>query len=211
MCDILYRKIDKKDYLTISDMIDSAFGLSRYISNKKILNQVKKMYLYSCLAEATFTNIAEKDGEIIGIIMGNSKSDYKLSNHLSFIIKNIKIMLYIKLFGIKDKKGIEGYRSLNKIYIKFLNKHKNEFNGVLTLFIVKDGYRGLGIGKTLLNSLVAYLKDNKVSNIYLYTDTTCNYMFYENNSFKRLEEENLMLIRDGKEFDMNVFLYGYRL
>ena len=98
---------------------------------------------------------------------------------------------------------------VHEIYHNFSRKHKGEFDGVLTLFAVNENCRGLGVGKTLLAGLLEYLKKQDVKHIYLYTDTTCNYGFYEYQGFERLEEQSIVLTKDGHSFDMDVFLYGY--
>lgn len=80
---------------------------------------------------------------------------------------------------------------------------------MLTLFAVDENCRGFGVGKALLSGFLKYLKEQEVRHIYLYTDTTCNYGFYEHQDFKRLEEQTLKLTRNGETFQMDVFLYGY--
>nr|WP_246566699.1 GNAT family N-acetyltransferase [Tissierella simiarum] len=60
----------------------------------------------------------------------------------------------------------------------------------LTLFAVIEECRGLGVGKTLISYLDEYLKEHNTHNIYLYTDSACNYGFYDNHGFVQLGEEN---------------------
>lgn len=209
--EISYRSIKKQDYNIICDIIDSTFGLNEYISNEKILKCAKKLYIYSCLSEATYTNLIEKNGEIIGIIMGNAKNDYKKIKHLKFILNYLWYIFKLKLSSLKYKEDIKNYEIIHKTYDEFLNKHKEEFDGVLTLFAIKDEFRGFGFGKILLENFLSYLQNQNVNNIYLYTDTTCNYEFYERKGFKRLEEKNLKIKRNNNDFEMSVFLYSYRL
>ena len=66
---IHYCPIERKDYFAVSKVISRSFGLHRYIPEPSILQKVEMQYLYSCLAEATYTCVAEKAGEIIGIII----------------------------------------------------------------------------------------------------------------------------------------------
>lgn len=65
------------------------------------------------------------------------------------------------------------------------------------------------MGGNLLSELFDYFNTQNTKQIYLYTDTTCSYKFYEHKGFKRLEKQELKLLRDEKLFTMNVFLYGY--
>lgn len=166
-------------------------------------------YVYSCLAEATYAQVAEQNGEVIGVIMGKSKFDYRITSHIAYVFSMFRYTIKMKYGHKNEQTGIEDYNKLHELYHDFSKKHKGEFDGVLTLFAVNENCRGLGVGKTLLAGLKEYLRKSKVSRIYLYTDTTCNYGFYEKQGFERLEQQTLELTRDGKPFQMDVFLYGY--
>lgn len=213
MAEILYRPIEEKDYVAVGEILNQAFGLFRYVSDSKTLESFKLKYVYGCLSEATYTCVAEQNGKVVGVIMGKSDKDYHFFHHLPYALKAIQYSMKMKRLakGENAKAGIRAYQELHKIYHSFSEKHRGEFDGVLTLFAVDENCRGYGVGKTLLSGLFEYLKKQEVKRIYLYTDTTCNYGFYEHKGFERLEEHPLSLARDGKPFQMNVFLYGYSL
>lgn len=82
---VIYREIKKSDYGTIETIINNSFGLYKYVNNPKVLESLLKVYLQSCLAEKTFSCIAEKDGKVVGVILGQAKSDYKYLAHLNHI------------------------------------------------------------------------------------------------------------------------------
>lgn len=209
MENIKYRKIEKRDYLAVGEILNQSFGLFHYVSDKKTLGCFKLQYVYSCLAEATYTCVAEKDNKIVGVIMENAKTDYSVFKHILYLWKTIKYSLKMKYYSKKSNTRTDDYDKIHKIYHQFSKKHKGEFDGVLTLFAVDESCRGAGVGKTLLFGLLKYLEAKETKRIYLYTDTTCNYGFYEHMGFKRLEEEEITLKRDGKMFKMKVFLYDY--
>lgn len=208
---IIYRSIKKQDYNYIGDLIVKVFKLDEYITNNSLLKTIKLHYVYGCLAEATYINIAEIDNKIVGIIMGNSSNDWKFFRQIHFIIFFMMYELKLWLLSYQYKEELASYRRIQQIYKNLLSKHKDEFDGVLTLFLVDEYYRKIGIGYKLLNNLLIYLKKQKTKKIYLYTDNTCNYIFYEKNGFKRIEEDNLSTLKRGKEFNMTIFLYEYLL
>lgn len=208
---IFYRPIRKRDHAQVKDIICKAFSLDAYVTNAKLLEAVKTQYLYSCLSEATYTCVAEKDGQTVGVIMGNAKGDHSAIRHLPYLIKDLWYGMKIALYGRKYRRQAAGYKDIHTIYREFSDKHKGEFDGVLTLFAVDQDRRGLGVGNTLLDHLLGYWERQKVKRIYLYTDTTCTYGFYEHRGFERLESKGLQIERDGKPFQMEVFLYGYSL
>lgn len=206
---IIYRNIKKEDYSYISDLIVKTFDLDKYINNESLLKIVKQHYLYDCLAEATFVNIAESENKIVGIIMGNSYNDYNFFKHIFFIIQSFFYKLKLKTVYYKHKNEFSSYKNLHIIYENFLSKHKNEFDGVLTLFMVDKNYRRMGIGYQLLNNLLTYLKNNKTKKIYLFTDSCCDYKFYEKQGFDCIEKDILTTLKNNKIFEMDVFLYEY--
>lgn len=208
---IKYRTIDRKDYQIVSQIINQSFGLFHYVGEKSALECFKTQYIYGCLAEATYTCVAEKDGKVIGVIMGHSNNVSRSILHLLYGIKTVFYNLKMMYFCRKSKSEISDYKNLHEIYYKFFQKHKGEFDGVLTLFAIDENYRGLGVGKTLLAGLLDFLYKHNTKKIYLYTDSTCNYGFYEHEGFKCLERQELYLTRDNAPYKMDVFLYSYEL
>lgn len=61
MSAIIYRKIQRQDHEAICALINQGFGLYRYVNHPNLLKKVLKAYLHSCLAEKTFSCVAEKD------------------------------------------------------------------------------------------------------------------------------------------------------
>ena len=209
MRDITYRKINKNDYNYIKDMMNKNFYLYEYIEDKRILDTFLNSYLYNCLAEKTFSMVAEKDGKTVGIILGNAKQEYKT---YKASLNIIKAFYYTLLTGIKAKiykTNIKQYKGIVEIYNKLMKKANKNFDGVLTLFVVNDKYQGYGIGKKLLSYFFEYEKQNNVKNIYVYTDSKCNYKFYDSQGFKKINEDVFKVKTINNQFDLNIFLYEY--
>lgn len=211
MNEIRYRKIKKEDYKAVQSMINHSFGLYKYINNEKVLNTLLKVYLQSCLAEKTFSCVAEKDGEVVGIILGQAKRDYKLLPHLPNILAMAYFNIVMSLQAVWYKEKVKDYKNMHQIYHELLKDRKNEFDGVLTLFAITENCRGFGVGKKLLSKLNAYLKEKGTNQIYLFTDSTCNYGFYDSQGFERVEERDLEVTSEHKRKKLNVFLYKYKI
>ena len=43
--------------------------------------------------------------------------------------------------------------------------------------------------------------------MYLFTDSTCNYGFYDHMGFKKIKEHLISISSEGKPMDLNVFFY----
>lgn len=211
MSEMRYRPLEKRDYDAVGQLINKSFGLYRYVPDKRVLKTLMKQYLLSCLAEQTYSWVAEKDGAVVGVIMGNAKSDYRAFGHAKALTLLVfyTLKLYLQTAGSKDK--ISDYKNIHQIYAGFLEKSKEEFDGVLTLFAVSEACRGLGVGKKLLSGLLQYLKEKKVKKFYLFTDSTCNFGFYDSQGFQRLAEDQLSVTRGSVQTKMSVYLYGYEL
>lgn len=209
MQEIRYRPVEKKDYAEIGEIINQSFHLFHYVSDRKTLEAFKLQYIYSCLSEATYTCVAEQNGKVLGVVMGQAQADYNSFTHLPFLLKALDYSIKMRFYGRKHKDETKGYQALHQIYSDFSKKHQGEFDGVLTLFAVNEACRGHNIGGRLLSGLFDYFKSQNTKRIYLYTDDTCSYGFYEHKGFQQLEKQALSLIRDGAPFEMDVFLYGY--
>lgn len=86
---IVCRELHPTDYPVVKELINKSFGLYRYIQNQRVLKNCLNAYLQSCLVEAAFTRVAERNGTPIGI-MGKGGSDYHLLPH----IKPIAVLGY---------------------------------------------------------------------------------------------------------------------
>lgn len=209
MSEVIYKQIKKCDYKEIEAIINESFGLYKYFNNPKVLKTVLKVYLQSCLAEETFSCVAEKDNKVIGVILGNAKSDYSLLKHLKPIVMMGWYSLVMAVQAISTKESISDYKRMHKIYHELLVSSGKEFDGVLTLFAVTENSRGLGVGKKLVANLREYLKSTKTNEIYLYTDSSCNVGFYDSQGFKRIGTKDMQITKEDEQVNMDVYLYGY--
>lgn len=213
MNEITYRKIEKTDYEEVKKIINEAFKLYKLVDDKELLNNVLTIYLHSCLQETTYSLIATKDNKPIGVILGNVSKNNSIKNsiyHFGVVLSNY---ISIALRNSKEKKELKQFGTVSKAYEKLLEYRKDEFQGSITLFAVREGYRGFGIGKTLVNNLLNYMRENQVKKLYLFTDTICNYGFYESQGFKRVDTITLDMSSQSQDSisSLDVFLYSYDL
>ncbi|WP_315169021.1 GNAT family N-acetyltransferase [Metaclostridioides mangenotii] len=208
---VLYRKIRKSDFKEVESIINKSFDLYKYVDNPIVLKYFLKTYLYSCLVEQTFNCIAEKDGKVVGVILGQSKKEYQYIKHLPYLLflgfYSSLMITTAKLF----KCDINQYKILSKTYKELLLDSEKDFDGVLTLFAVSQECQGYGVGNELLNYLFQYLKHKSTNNIYLFTDTTCNYGFYDSHGFIRQGDKSITITRENELFTLNIFLYGINI
>lgn len=204
---VIYRDLCEKDYERIKELICEAFRFDEFIKDRKFLDLILTEYLQGCILVSSFSKVAEKDNKIIGIILGEAKSDKnrlaKFHNVFSYLSNKCKLILSNK----ENRKISKEFSKVHKVYNEIIQGKKDNFQGAIQLFIVSKESRGLGIGKTLIHHVFDYMKSMNVNSLYLYTDNRCNYGFYDSQNFKRLNEKELYL--DSLGDNLNVFLYGY--
>ncbi|GAA0862518.1 GNAT family N-acetyltransferase [Paraclostridium tenue] len=204
---VIYRNLTETDYETMKEFIGEAFGFNEFVKDKKLLDILLGGYLKECLLESSFGKVAQKDNEVVGFILGSAKKDenrFKNCNNILNIDPN-EIDLIIN--NNKNKELFKEFSKITDTYKELIKERENNFQGCIQLFIVSKKCRGLGIGKSLIGHLFNYMKNMDVKSLYLYTDTRCNYKFYDSQNFKRINEKEIYL----KSFKtpLNVFLYGY--
>ena len=70
-----------------------------------------------------------------------------------------------------------------------LHQTNQDYQGELSFLQLMGWYRGLGLGKELFNLLISYMQEQQINRFYLYTDTSCNYHFYEHLGMMRRVEQ----------------------
>ncbi|KFN02123.1 GNAT family N-acetyltransferase [Bacillus clarus] len=204
---VTYRSLVKEDYESIKNLIGEAFGFNEIIKDKQFLDSILNIYLQSCILDSSFSKVAEKNNTIIGVILGDSKKDKnrlkKFHNTLSFAYTMLKVFMTNK----ENKKFIKEFTKVQDAYKELIQGKEDNFQGCIQLFIVSEESRGLGVGKTLMNHLFHYMKSQDVTSLYLYTDNRCNYGFYDNQNFERVNEKEINF--DSMKETFNVFLYCY--
>ncbi|PEE41015.1 GNAT family N-acetyltransferase [Bacillus pseudomycoides] len=204
---VIYRSLVKEDYESVKELIGEAFGFTEFIKDTKFLDSILNIYLQSCILGSSFSKVAEKNNKIIGVILGDSKKDKnrlkKAYNTLSLAYTMLKVFMTNK----ENKKFIKEFSEVQDTYKELIQGKEDDFQGCIQLFIVSGESRGLGVGKALMKHLFHYMKSMDVKSLYLYTDTRCNYGFYDSQNFERINEKEIDF--DSMKANFNVFLYCY--
>lgn len=211
MNNIIYREIEKCDYETVKTLISEAFDFKNMIDNVDVLDKSLNIYLRSCLSATTFTSVAVKNGKVIGLILGSSKNKNTLFNLLKHNIALTFNVLSLLFKSKEDRKSLKDYKKILKSYDDLMKNRKNDFQGCIELFIVSKECQGLGVGKKLVSNLMKYMKENSVSNLYLYSDSNCNYGFYDSQGFNKIDSRTVGLLNSSNSTILNVYLYGYEI
>lgn len=203
---IVYRTLVKEDCDRIKELINRAFGFYQFVEDEKFLDEILNVYMQDCILASTYSRVAVKDNKVVGIILGSADKGKKISN-LGNRISALGSMMKIAFSNKENKKAVKEFGKIHQAYEEIIKGKKKDFQGVIQLFIVSEECRGQGVGKALIKELSNYMKDMGVRSFYLYTDTRCNYGFYDSQNFNRLGEKEMNF--EAVPASLTVFLYGY--
>ncbi len=203
--EIVFRKFKKEDSKIIEEIIIEAWNYNDLCS-PKTAHKMAKVFLSSCLANQTYTQVALLNNEPIGVIMAKDIKSHKCS--LKYKLKQAFaiISLYLSKEGRNTSKI---FSSVSEIDKELLNECKKEYEGEVAFFAISRKARGKGIGKKMFSDMLEYMKSQNINKFYLFTDTSCNYGFYEHQGMNRCTEKSQNFVIKGKEAKMIFFIYDY--
>lgn len=103
------------------------------------------------------------------------------------------------------------FSSVEEIDQQLLQDTQIEYQGELAFFTVNSKYRGIGLGNKLFEAAQDYMRDRQISSFFLFTDTTCNYPFYEHRGMKQRGEHTHTFEAKGQSGTLTLFIYDYQM
>lgn len=203
--DIILRNLQKEDMGALETMICETWHYEDLCS-PKTAHKLAKVFLSSCLTIQTYTQVAVQHNTPVGVIMAKN-----IQTHSCPIIYRIRqacaiLSLYLSREGREVSRIFTRVSDIDK---QLLKDCRQPYKGELAFFAVSPAARKTGIGKALFSSMLNYMKSQNIENFYLFTDTSCNFGFYEHQGMhRRCEKMESFKIHD-KMADMNFFLYDY--
>ena len=205
--EIMMREYQEADRQFLEDIIRETWNYDRFCSSRTA-KKMANVYLNSCLANQTFTRVALVENTPVGIIMGNHIQEHKCP--LNLRIKQLKsiISLYLSKEGRKVSKMFGGIEEIDKELLSACGK---KYQGELAFFAVSEAYRGRGLGRKLFQAAVDYMRSQHIPSFFLFTDTSCNYPFYEHLGMKRCGEIKKVIHTELENREMTFFIYEYQI
>lgn len=192
------RKFRESDEQRLTCLIRDTWDYNRLSENPEVALLMGKIYLYSCLASQNFNLVAELEGIPVGIIMGHSNS--KLRQNLSTYEQKAE-EYYREMKSYPEGKFIlelfSGFEKLDEEMLLETGKH---YDGELVFFVTDSAVRGKHIGTALYQALLEEFRKYHCKNIFVYTDASCNFGFYEHQGFKRVNNRTHTVYGHKMEF-----------
>lgn len=161
-----------------------------------------------CLANSTFSQVSLIDGTPRGIVLARAGSEPSPDAGRWF---DLEARLLERMRSI-DEEAAEEMRAYARAELrvnnKLLEQGEIDHGAEITLLAVDREARNLGIGSVLIDAAASHCADARAQSLYLYTDTSCTWQFYEKRGLTRVashrcnREERRVLPRE---------MYLYRL
>lgn len=202
---IVLREYQKQDFDALADVVRKTWKYDEFCS-PKTAKMLAGVYLHSCLANQTFTQVAVVDGAVSGIIMGKNIRTYKPR-----LVQKLRMALSIASFLLTrdGRASARIFKNVNQIDRELLEDCRNDYDGEIAFFAVGPECRGKGIGKLLFESVLRYMNDQQIKNLFLFTDTSCNYGFYEHQGMTRRSQKVHTFRLGNQREEMTFFVYDY--
>ena len=201
---VVIRRFYKEDAPALEDVIRKTWKYDAFCSSETAA-RLAHVYLYSCLANQTFTAVAIVGGKPCGIIMAKHIQKHRCP----FSLKLQSLLAIVRLLITREGREIcSFYGKIRNVDQELLDGSGKTYGGELSFFVLDEAVRGLGIGKQLYAAALTYMRQENIQSFYLlYTDSSCNYDFYEHRGVQRRGETEMVVKLAGQQTPMKFFLY----
>lgn len=203
--EVTLRSAQAADYPALHALNRGAWFQSDYEEYPEATDAYVDLNLNSSLSDASMATVAEVDGQIAGVILASADSEPKYGRMLMRSTVDAAATIHAQGAEVAnyfyDRMKVESAHDE-----KLLAKAKEDvtYDGRIVLFIMDPNFQGLGIGGKLFQAAKDYFAEKHVQNYYLFTDSSCNYPFYDYKGMRRagsltFEQSGLFEQFDGSE------------
>lgn len=204
--EIELREYQRRDFSVLGEIVRETWHYDDF-SSPRTAQKLARAFLSSCLTNYTFSRVAVLNGTVVGIILVKDVARHVCPCSSRLLQIRSILSLYLSKEG-RDVSKIFG--SVNEIDKELLSENGRTYPAELALFAVNPSCRGKGIGKLLFQTALDHMKREGLDEFYLFTDTSCNYGFYEHQGMTRRLEKNHVFDIKGQRAEMKFFIYDYQ-
>ena len=207
MSEIEYREVKIEDADELAEMLGDFWHQDK---PEEVRHEYALIDLAHYLCRVTFAEVAVMDGKLVGIMAVSAEGqDSKFAEPWGKLLDEYKNKL-----AELDEKGSEFmqnyYVAESKVNRKMVadawDGEENEF----VFLIVSAETRGKGVGSTMWQRASDYFASVGVKKAFLYTDSTCDWQYYEHRGMKRLAETTFDQHKESL-LPERMFLYEYEV
>lgn len=208
MEEILFRSFRKTDIKDLQRLIGDAWYPEDAFSDKRLRKDLIALEATYTLIASDWKLVAEMEGEVKAVIFGRlSKPRAFWKNFLRFF-PLLGLFLKLLIRSRASRRALAEELDYSRAMRRLKRGRRLGRTTECTLFIVHSDLRGKGIGKRLMQDFTLKAKQARKTNIHLFTDTSCNYGFYDAYGFRRLASCEMTSRTDEDENEtFEVYLY----
>ncbi|WP_125963311.1 GNAT family N-acetyltransferase [Bifidobacterium dolichotidis] len=176
---VSFRLLERDDYPALIELVRQAWFSD--VEDDKLAEELAELDFEHCLSRATLAQVAVRNGIPVGLILGrvDSKETRSIINTHHTNVVRLTMNVLQTAEGRKEMRKLRHMLSEQMKLMRQAKQQGRAYDAEVVMFIVDPTLRGYGIGKTLFDWLLGEFDASGVKNYFLWTDTTCDYGFYE--------------------------------
>lgn len=206
--EITYRDLVKEDYPRLERIIGETWGFGRRCKDKKVAGLLEKAYWASLLAQADFARAALINGRPVGVVLARREGKGGKNFAMSFRGIFYKLRLAVNAEG---RSNLKIFRELNQQNRRMFKEQGEKFDGELIYLNIMRNKKGKGLGSQLWEDAKNYIQNSGGKNFFFFTDTTCDYKFYEKKGCQRIAASEKILDMGGQRKHLEMYIYKYEM
>jgi len=136
-------------------------------------------------AYSDWRKVACDSESVIGFLFGATRRKKSLRTTLDILRSSIIFTFRSYTRRPGDLRKLFSFFCRNILTESKVFLHSSDADGEVAFFVINESYRGLGIGRSLMNGFLDFAKRTGVSEVSVYTTNPgCNWKFYEIAGFK---------------------------
>ena len=210
MIDIEIRDVCIEDVATIKEAINEVWDFASILGSKAVLDATLSFYFNQVMYRSTYGRVAIMNGEVLGVIFGYIKGEAPQYRHLLQDISEITMTLMMATD--EERNGLYEYFSKQTaVYGELIDGLESDYDGSLEFIVLSRVAQGKGVGRLLWENLKTHFEGCGITKIYVYTDTDCNYGFYDHLGFSCRRSKEVVYDFEGVEYTPKNFMYEMTL
>lgn len=210
MSTIQFRKLHRSDYAEAKAILSDMYRLPLFAEKPAVIQHLLGYVFHKILMNQNYNEVAIVDGHLGGLLcaqIGPKGQLAKLPHWLGYRCH----ALCLAFAPAAERATISEYKKIEASFHDLVGQSAKPFDSELILFVVNPQMRGKGIGKQLLQRYFQACQRAGASEMFLLTDTYCDYSFYDHNGFLREGQDAMLLHILTGEMAHHTFLYSRRV
>ena len=178
----------------------------------------KKQFFNKLLAAHYFLYSLKRSSDAYCIIDDNAVAGFVLIKRKSKNSRFFMAKVIFKMLGVclrlfpQCKEGLKVHDLYTYNYTKLQQVYPtNKYDAEIVLLIIDSKLQGKGLGRKLIDFAIEKERKEKSQNVFLLTDTSCNYKFYDALKFKQVAKLKGGYLYEGQESPKYFFVYEKNL